>query len=146
MDIHQYKPLLQDKGVLIGRVLLALLFISTGVNMLLGGIGNTAMYFESMGVPLASLAVIIVIAVKIIAGISLLIGYKVEEAALALLVFTALTILVAHRDTADLNFWKNLSIMGGMFYVMAYGAGTGWKYSPKRRNSPEAPPSLDYQA
>ena len=141
MDLHQYKPMLQEKGALVGRILLALLFLTSGVNMFLGGIGNTAMYFENMGIPLAGLVVIIVIAVKIVGSICLIIGYKVEEAAFALLIFTSLTSLIDHRDTTDLNLWKNLSIIGGMLYVMAYGAGTGWKYEPKRKSAPEALPT-----
>ncbi|MCA9354767.1 MAG: DoxX family protein [Candidatus Kaiserbacteria bacterium] len=119
--------MLRTNGVLAGRFLLALLFVSSGVNMLLGGVGNTAMYFDSMGIPMATVAAVVIIALKIGAGLCLMLGVKVEEAALALFIFTGLTILIAHRDTADMNLWKNLSIMGGMLYVMAYGAGDGWK-------------------
>lgn len=124
--------MLQTKGVLAGRILLALLFVSSGVNMLMGGVANTAMYFESMGVPVAGLTAIVVIAVKIIAGAALIVGYKVEEAAAALFVFVGLTIFIAHLNTEDINLWKNLSIMGGLLYVMAYGAGDGWKLNIKK--------------
>lgn len=127
MNLDQYKPMLRSKGTLLGRVLLALLFVFSGVGMLMGGIGNTAMYFDSMGLPMATLLAIVVIILKIGGGLALMAGYKVEEAALALLIFTGLTILVAHRSIDDMGLWKNLSIMGGMLYVMAYGAGTGWK-------------------
>ena len=127
MSLHKHKMMLQSHGVLAGRFLLALLFVSSGINMLLGGVGNTAMYFDSMGVPVAGVAAMLVIALKISAGVAMMVGYKVEEAASALFVFTALTILIAHRDTADLNLWKNLAIMGGLLYAMAYGAGDGWK-------------------
>lgn len=119
--------MLQSNGVLVGRVLLGLLFVYSGSGMLMGGIGNTAMYFASMGLPVASLLAVIVIALKISAGLCLMAGYKVEEAALALFIFTGLTIFVAHRSVEDINLWKNLSIMGGMIYVMAYGAGNGWR-------------------
>lgn len=127
MNLDQYKPMLRSKGTLLGRVLLALLFVFSGVGMLMGGIGNTAMYFDSMGLPMATLLAIVVIILKIGGGLALMAGYKVEEAALALLIFTGLTILVAHRSIDDMGLWKNLSIMGGMLYVMAYGAGAGWK-------------------
>lgn len=127
MNLDQYKPMLRSKGTLVGRVLLALLFVFSGVGMLIGGIGNTAMYFESMGLPMATLLAIAVIIIKIGGGLALMVGYRVEEAALALLIFTGLTILVAHRSVDDMGLWKNLSIMGGMLYVMAYGAGEGWK-------------------
>jgi putative oxidoreductase len=127
MNLNQYKPMLRSKGTLVGRVLLALLFVFSGVGMLMGGIGNTAMYFESMGLPMATLLAIAVIIVKIGGGLALAAGYRVEEAALALCIFTGLTILVAHRSIEDMGLWKNLSIMGGMLYVMAYGAGEGWR-------------------
>lgn len=127
MSLETYKPTLRSNGVLAGRFLLALLFVSSGINMLLGGIGNTAAYFESMGLPMAFILAILIVALKIGAGGAMMLGYKVEEAALALFIFTGLTILIAHRDTADINLWKNLAIMGGLLYAMAYGAGEGWK-------------------
>lgn len=119
--------MLLDKGTLVGRFLVALLFVSSGVNMLMGGVGNTAMYFETLGLPMPMVLALVVIAVKVIGGLCVMVGYKTEQAALALFVFTAGTILVAHLNTADMNLWKNLSIMGGLLYVMAYGPGEGWK-------------------
>lgn len=127
MNLHSYKPMLKRNGTLVGRVLLALLFVSSGFNMLMGGVGNTGMYFESLGLPIPALLAAAVIALKLAAGLALMAGYKAEEAALALFIFTGLTILVAHTDTADMGLWKNLSIMGGLLYVMAYGPGEGWK-------------------
>ncbi len=94
--------------------------------MLLGGVGNSAMYFENIGLPMPMILVILVIALKLVAGIALMVGYKTEEAAFGLFVFTALTIFIAHMSTADMSLWKNLSIMGGLLYVMAYGPGDGW--------------------
>ncbi len=127
MNLHSYKPMLQSTGTLVGRILLALLFVSGGFNMLMGGVGNTGMYFDSLGLPIPVLLAAAVIALKIGAGLALMTGYKAEEAAFALFVFTGLTILIAHMDTADMGLWKNLSIMGGLLYVMAYGPGEGWK-------------------
>lgn len=127
MSLDAYKATLQSTGTLVGRFLLALLFVSSGVNMLLGGIGNTAAYFDSLGLPIAGILALLVVALKIGAGGAMMLGIKTEEAAAALFVFTALTILIAHLSLEDMSFWKNLSIMGGLLYVMAYGAGDGWK-------------------
>lgn len=134
--LESYKPMLRTTGTLVGRFLLALLFVSSGVNMLLGGIGNTAMYFDSVGVPMASIMAVVVIALKIGAGGALMLGYKAEEAAAALFIFTALTIYIAHMDPQDMNLWKNLSIMGGLLYVMAYGPGEGWTMGGKKAAMP----------
>jgi len=136
MNLNAYKPFLQTNGVLLGRFLLALLFVYSGTGMLMGGVGNTAAYFESMGIPMASLVAVLVIAVKIGGGLCMMLGVKVEEAALALFIFTGLTIFIAHRDTADMGLWKNLSIMGGLLYAMAYGAGHGWTLKSKATGSP----------
>ena len=119
--------MLQTKGTLLGRFLMGLLFVSTGTSMLLGGISNTGMFFESYGLPMPVVLAVIVIAVKLIAGAAMMVGYKTEEAAVALFIFTGLTIFVAHLNTSDINLWKNLAIMGGLLYVMAYGPGDGWK-------------------
>jgi len=127
MVFYNYKPILRKNGIVLGRFLLALLFVYSGVNMLLGGISNTTGYFDSIGIPMAGIAALLVIAVHIGGGICLMLGVKTEEAALTLLVFTVLTILFVHRDTTDMHLWKNLSIIGGLFYVMAYGAGDGWR-------------------
>ncbi len=67
------------------------------------------------------------IAVKILAGGALMLGYRTGLAAALLLGFTALTILFAHLNPDDINLWKNLAIIGGLLYAMAYGPGEGWK-------------------
>jgi uncharacterized membrane protein YphA (DoxX/SURF4 family) len=38
-----------------------------------------------------------------------------------------LATLIAHTDINDINLFKNLAIIGGLLYVLAYGAGEGWK-------------------
>ena len=121
--------MLQSNGVLLGRFLLGLLFFSSGVNILMGGVGNTSAYFESLGLPMAMLLTYAVLALKLVAGGGLMLGWKVEECATALFVFTLLTIFIAHRSMEDVNLWKNLAIMGGLLYAMAYGAGNGWRLS-----------------
>jgi putative oxidoreductase len=137
MNMRKCKAKFQSQGILVGRILIALLFFVSGVNMLIGGVGNSAMYFESMGLPLSMLLAILVIALKIIAGGALILGYKAEEAAVFLFVFTGLTILIAHLDTADMGLWKNLSIMGGLLYVMAYGVGDAWVLKKNTSDSSE---------
>lgn len=118
---------LRTHGVMAGRMLLGLLFVWTGVGILLGGVENTAGFMTSLGVPMAGVLVYAVVAVKVLAGGALMLGYRTGLAAGALIGFTALTILLAHLDTNDVNLWKNLAIIGGLLYAMAYGPGEGWK-------------------
>lgn len=119
--------MLQTKGVVLARVLVGLLFVIGGLSMLMGPDG-TAGYFTAMGVPMAGVLVWVVIAVKILGGAAIIIGKRVGIAAGALIVFTILATVIGHRDIADpmqlTQALKNLSIIGGLIYVMAYGAGS----------------------
>ena len=120
---NSMRSLLQTKGVVLGRILLGLLFVYSGIGILfMQGPTNVAMYYDSIGLPLAGLLVWIVIALKLGAGGALMLGYKTEEAAGALIIFTLLTTLVAHLDLADPNLGKNLAIIGGLLYAAAYAS------------------------
>ena len=118
------RDLVRDRGTVLGRVLIGLLFVGTGLGMLfMSGPANTAMYFDSVGIPLAGLVVWLVIILKLVAGGAIIIGKRVGLASAALIVFTALTAIIAHRDFADPGLFKNLAIIGGLLYLMAYGPG-----------------------
>jgi putative oxidoreductase len=83
---------------------------------------------ESMGLPLAGLVAWLVVAVKVLGGAGLILGYKTDESALALFIFTLLTVVLVHNNAEEMTAaLKNLSIMGGLLYVLAYGPGNGWK-------------------
>lgn len=122
-----HRDTMRTYGTLLGRALMGLLFVFSGANMFLGGAANTATYFDSMGVPLAALMVWVVITIKVGAGSALILGYRVGLAASLLILFTLGTILVAHMNLSDMNLFKNLAIIGGLCYVIAYGPGEGWK-------------------
>ena len=118
------RDLVRDKGTKVGRMLIGLLFFASGLGMLLvTGPAATALYFASLGVPLAGLIVWLVMAVKILGGLAIILGYRVGLAAATLLLFTFVATIAAHRDFADPNLLKNLAIMGGLLYLMAYGPG-----------------------
>jgi putative oxidoreductase len=120
---------IRTHGVLIGRVLLGLLFVVSGLGMLLGdaGVAGVAGMIEDIGLPAAGLLAWIVVLVKVLGGAGLVLGYRTEQCALALFVFTFLTIVFVHNNAAELtSALKNLSIMGGLLYVMVYGVGEGW--------------------
>ena len=112
----------------IGRVLLALMFVMAGFSKL-GNIGGTAAYIASGGLPM--LAVLVGL-LELIAGLALAVGYKARWAALALGIFTLLASALFHQFWAvpadkamvqQLLFMKNLAVAGGMFIVAALGAG-----------------------
>lgn len=116
--------MVQTKGVVVGRVLMGLLFLSSGLGMLfMQGPAGVAGYFDSLGLPMPVIVAWLVIILKIVAGGLLVIGKKVGAAAGALILFTLGTILIAHLDLEDVNLFKNLAIVGGLLYAMAFGAG-----------------------
>jgi len=118
------RMMVQTKGVVVGRILIGLLFLASGLGMLLTQTPTgVAAYFASLSLPMPVLLAWLVILLKVVAGGLMVLGKHVGNAACALIVFTFLTILIAHRDFADVNLFKNLAIIGGLLYVMAFGAG-----------------------
>jgi putative oxidoreductase len=123
------REMLRGKGTMLGRMLIGLLFFFSGLGIVVNGPANTVAFFESLNIPLASIAVWPVIILKLAAGGMLIAGYRVGIAAGALILFTLLTTLIAHMDINDPGLFKNLAIVGGLLYVMAYGAGESWKFT-----------------
>jgi len=117
-------------GPLAGRLLLALIFVISGYNKLVGFDGTVG-YIASKGLPLPQLVAAAAIAIELIGGILLVIGWQTRWAATAIFLFLIPTTLIFHpfwavmtgKQMETIQFMKNLSIMGGMLYVMAFGAG-----------------------
>ena len=116
----------QDGLILIGRLLLAALFILAGVNKLTAMEGTVG-YIASVGLPLPELVYFGTVALEIGAGLLLAIGFKARYAAFALGIFSVLTAVIFHNDFAQQSemtaFLKNLAIGGGMFAVATFGPG-----------------------
>ena len=116
----------QDAVALASRILLASLFILAGVNKL-GAAEGTIGYIASVGLPLAEPIFYATVALEIVGGLMLAVGFKARPAAAALGLFSIAAAVLFHADFADQNqitaFLKNLSIAGGMFFVATFGAG-----------------------
>lgn len=122
---------LQNPLSLVGRLLLALLFIPAGISKI-SGFEGTVGYIASVGLPLPALAAIGTIALEIGAGLMLAVGWKTRWAALALAGFTLLATILFHNFWAmpadkafvqQLMFFKNIAVVGGLLVVAAFGAG-----------------------
>jgi putative oxidoreductase len=116
---------------LVARVALAVLFIRAGYSKI-GSFDGTVAYIASAGLPLPQVGAVVAIAVELVGGLALAIGFKARWAALALAVFTLAAAVFFHNYwsmPADkqvvqaINFWKNISIMGGMLMVFVFGGG-----------------------
>jgi len=108
-----------------GRILLSLIFITSGFGKISGYAGTQA-YMESAGVPGALLP--LVIAVELLGGIALLLGWRARIVAFLLAGFTLLSALLFHWDPGNsqqyISFMKNVSIAGGFLMIVALGAGS----------------------
>jgi len=118
-------------GPLAGRILIALIFVLSGFGKITGFEGTVG-YIASKGLPLPQLGAIGAIIVELGAGILLILGWKTRWAAAALLVFTAMAALLFHNfwalppDQAQnqmIHFLKNISMMGGLLFVVIHGGG-----------------------
>lgn len=127
-----------NTAVLAGRILLGLLFIISGFGKITGYEG-TAGYMASKGMPFVNLLLPAAIAVELGGGLLLAIGFKARWAALAIFLFLIPTTLIFHAfwgidpreaATQQINFLKNVAIMGGMLMVFAHGPGA---YSVDKR-------------
>ena len=130
---------LQNPLSLIGRILLAILFVPAGFSKI-GGFAGTASYIASKGVPMAEVAAAAAIGVELGLGLLLLIGWQTRWAALGIALFTVVITFIFHNFWAvpaeqvmaqQLNFFKNMAIVGGLLTVSAWGAGA-WSVDGKR--------------
>lgn len=115
--VQTYLPLL-------GRILMAIIFFMSGLSKLADP-GMNMGYMEAFGVP--GILIWPTIVVEIVAAIMLVVGFKLRWAAAALAAFTLVSGLIFHTDFSNqaelINFMKNLAMTGGLFYMIAYGAG-----------------------
>lgn len=131
---------LQNPLSLIGRILLALLFVPAGFGKI-AGFAGTAGYIASKGVPLPELAAAAAIGVELGLGLLLLIGWQTRWAALGIALFTVVITFIFHNFWAvpadqvmqqQQAFFKNIAVVGGLLTVAAWGAGA-WSLDGNKR-------------
>ena len=109
---------------LIGRALLSVLFLLSGVGKI-GAYAATAAYMSSVGVPGVLLPV--VIATEVLGALAIILGWHTRIAAFLLAGYSLLTALIFHANFADqiqmIMFLKNVSIAGGLLLLVGNGAG-----------------------
>ena len=120
--------------ILIARILLAVLFLVFGWSKLIDYSGTAASMAQA-GLPLPSVAALVAIVVEFFGAIALILGVWTRPVALIVAIYTLAAALIAHhywtmtggaRMANMINFYKNLSIMGGFLLLYVTGAG---KYS-----------------
>ncbi|WP_026790889.1 DoxX family protein [Pleomorphomonas oryzae] len=120
-------------ALLAGRILLSILFITSGWGKIVGYAG-TAGYMEAMGVP--SILLPLVILTEFVGGLAILVGFQTRIAAFLLAGFCVISGYLFHykaisgtagQEMMDmmnwLGFMKNITIAGGFLALLGAGAG-----------------------
>jgi putative oxidoreductase len=115
---------LRDSLELAGRIMLALLFLISGIGKI-AAYEATVGYMHAEGVPGALLPVTIVL--EIAGAVAIMAGWKTRIAALLLAGFTLVAAVIFHSNFGDqmqmVMFLKNVAITGGFLMLVANGAG-----------------------
>ena len=118
---------MSDAAALLGRLLLAVIFVLSGFEKL-AGFGGTVGFMAHEGLPLPLLAAIVATFVECVGGVLLVVGWQTRLVGLVMAVWCIATALVAHSNLADQNmmihFLKNIAMAGGFLQLFAFGAGS----------------------
>ena len=134
----------QHSAALIGRILLALIFIISGWGKLTG-FSETVDAIAGKELPMPQVLAVMAIAIELGAGLAIVFGWRTRWAAVVMMVFLIVITPIFHAfwnvpaDQAmmqQINFMKNLSILGGMIVLFASGPG-GYSFDEHRATSGE---------
>ena len=122
---------LHDAAAIVGRILMSLLFLTSGFGKITGFAGTVA-YTASKGLPMAEVLIALSIVIELGCALMLIIGWQARWAA-ALLFLWLIPVTIAFHNPAGLpadqaqnqmiHMMKNIAIMGGMLMVFALGPG-----------------------
>jgi putative oxidoreductase len=121
-----------DALLLIGRILLGWLFLTTAWGKLFGGIDGFAGYLRALKVPAPEFWAWIGAIVEFVVGVTLILGLGTRYAALLCVLFLIVATALAHRyweyppaqmGAQKTNFLKNLAILGGALFLFVSGGG-----------------------
>ncbi|MBX3427211.1 MAG: DoxX family protein [Pirellulales bacterium] len=126
--------MLSSAASVLGRVMIAVIFLSSAVGNKIPQFNDVAGYMAAEGVPAPQVMLAGAIAFLIVGGLSVIVGYKTRIGAALLLTFLALATYYFHdfwtfegqdRQMQMIQFMKNLALMGTMVFLIANGAGRG---------------------
>jgi putative oxidoreductase len=128
----------KDGVILLARILLMILFIPAGWGKMIH-FGGTEAMMTQIGLPLPLLAAIIAVVMELPVGLAILIGLYTGPLAALEAIYTLATGFIGHhywtmagaeRMANMINFYKNVSICGGLLLLWVTGAG---RYSLDKR-------------
>jgi putative oxidoreductase len=121
----------EDAALLIGRVLIAALFLPSGYSKLMG-FSSFATSLASKRVPNPEIVAVLLVAAELLGPLALIIGLWPRWTALALISFTAAMLWLTNgpsitglvfRPRQNVEFFQNLAIIGGLLMYFACGPG-----------------------
>jgi putative oxidoreductase len=122
-----------DIALLVGRLLMASLFLPSGFRKAMGFAGFSA---SLKGLPYPELWAFAAVAAELGGGLALVIGFLPRWTAAVLIAFTAVATWRAHRywtfsgparAPQEIQFFKNLAISGGLLFYFVSGPGN-WSW------------------
>ncbi|MBB3263259.1 putative oxidoreductase [Azospirillum sp. OGB3] len=121
----------QDLLLLAARLLIGAIFVESGFGKLID-LGGFAGNLAGQGLPMPMLLAVLGGAVECFGGLAVVLGAWTRLAAAAVVLFTIMATLIAHRywtyppeaqGMQRIQFMKNLAIIGGFLALIAAGAG-----------------------
>ena len=121
----------QDGALLLGRLLVAALFLPSGFNHLMG-FSAFATFLDLKGIPYPEIAAGVLVAAEFLGPIAFIVGLWPRVTALALIGFAAATLWLTHgpsvlrlimRPGQNVEFVEQLAIVGGLLFYFASGPG-----------------------
>jgi putative oxidoreductase len=114
----------QDLAAPAGRILISSIFVSSGFSKI-GSFAGTQAYMDSVGVPGALLP--LVIALELLGGLAVILGWHTRVAAFLLAGFCLLSAVIFHGNVGEqmqyIQFMKNIALAGGFLMIVSHGAG-----------------------
>ncbi len=118
---------------LLARIFLSLIFLFSAGSQL-KHYGFVKQYLTEQEVTAPAIFLSAGILLSLIGSLMVMFGYKTKIGAFFLVMFIVPATLIMYSDYGDfehlLQSAKNLAILGGLLYVLAYGPG-GWSFDKK---------------
>ncbi|MDA3922846.1 MAG: DoxX family protein [Salinisphaera sp.] len=130
-DSLLHKPVARNPLLLIARLLIAWLFVLFGWSKLIGFAGTVA-YMQHKGAPLPTVAAAIAVIMEVPVALAIAAGLFTRPLVLLMALYTLGTALIGHpywtmsgaeQYANEINFYKNIAIIGGLLALYVAGPG-----------------------
>src|SRR5215469_5559941 len=121
-----------DAALLVGRILLAALFLPSGIGKAMG-FATFSASLAAKGLPYAEAWAVVAVAIEVLGPIALILGVAPRWTSLALIAFMIMATAISHRywefaeaaarRAQEINFFKNVGILAGLLFYFVSGAG-----------------------